>query len=184
MRCAIVGPEGVVLEVIEADAGWQVQLGQTLVAGARANVGDLYDPVNGGFTTPPRPLAERQAEAIAVIQARRDALLARGAPYGGSLIDVSDKGRADLGGMATTAILAMQGALEWPESYARGWITQQNSRVTLPTPVAGIQLAAAVGNWYGALIQFSRDAKDQMLASDDPDPTGIAWEAFEASPQS
>lgn len=107
----------------------------------------------------------------AQVNAERDRRLAEGAPYAGRLIDVGDKGRADLSGMAVTAVAANAGALPWPESYALGWITSDNTRLPLPTPADGLALAAAVGDWYARTVQHARTLKDAALAGEAVDIT-------------
>ncbi len=108
------------------------------------------------------------AEIVFVINTERDRRLRVGAPYAGRRIDVSDKGRADLGGMSIAALLAQSGAVPWSDGYALGWITMDNSRVALPSPADGLTLAAAVGDWYGRVIQHARTLKDAVLATADP----------------
>lgn len=121
----------------------------------------------------PDPLTVRRTAVVAAINATRNTRLAAGAPYAGKLIEVTDKGRADLGGMATAAILASQGLVPWSDGYATGWITMDNTRIPLPTPADGITLAAAVGDWYGRTMQHARDLKDAALASDEPETVDI-----------
>ncbi len=131
----------------------------------------------------PRPLDERRAALVAAVQAERERRLALGAPYGGKRIDVSDKGRADLGGMVAAAILARDGVVPWSEGYSAGWITHDNSRVPLPTPADGIALAATVGDWYGRTMQHARDLKDEAMASDEPEVIDIITAGWPAEPQ-
>lgn len=113
----------------------------------------------------------RRRELAAQVNAERDRRLASGAPYAGRRIEVTDKGRADMGGMAVTAVAASAGALPWPESYAQGWITSDNSRLPLPTPADGLALAAAVGDWYAATVQHARSLKDAVLGGEAVDIT-------------
>lgn len=119
---------------------------------------------------------EREAEIagarvakVQAINAERDRRLAMGAPYAGRRVEVSDRGRADLGGMVSAAMLASNGLTAWGEGYARGWIAVDNERIPLPTPADGIQLAAAVGDWYGLVMQHARDLKDQAAAGNPAD---------------
>jgi len=109
-------------------------------------------------------LAAARVAKVTAINAERDRRLSVGAPYAGKRIEVSDKGRADLGGMVSAAILATSGAAPWGEGYARGWIAMDNERVPLPTPLDGIALAASVGDWYGLTMQHARDLKDAALS--------------------
>ncbi|HYF87434.1 hypothetical protein [Azospirillum sp.] len=118
--------------------------------------------------------AEARTKRVAEINAERDRRLAEGAPYQTKRIDVSDRGRADLGGMAIAAVLAQSGTVPWTEGYSTGWITMDNTRLPLPTPAAGLALSAAVGDWYGRMMQFARDLKDEVLTSPDPDAVSIA----------
>ena len=113
----------------------------------------------------------RRRDLAAQVNAERDRRLDMGAPYGGRLIEVTDKGRADLGGMAVTAVAASAGALPWPESYAQGWIAADNTRLPLPTPADGLALAAAVGDWYARTIQHARSLKVAALAGEAVDIT-------------
>ncbi|MGF7175838.1 hypothetical protein [Azospirillum doebereinerae] len=111
-------------------------------------------------------LSAARVAKVAAINGERDRRLSIGAPYAEKRIEVSDKGRADLGGMVSAAILATSGAAPWGEGYARGWIAMDNERVPLSTPMDGIALAASVGNWYGLTMQHARDLKDAALAGD------------------
>lgn len=116
--------------------------------------------------------AEAARRAVAAqVNAERDRRLAEGAPYAGKRIDVGDKGRADLSGMAVTAVAAASGSLPWPDSYTLGWITSDNTRLPLPTAADGLALAAAVGDWYARTIQYARDLKDAALAGETIDIT-------------
>ncbi|WP_158659930.1 hypothetical protein [Niveispirillum cyanobacteriorum] len=135
----------------------------------------LPDGVSIGWTYNPdraqpfqRPAREPTTdEKIASIDARCAQVLARGAPYGDRRIAIHDTGRTDLGGMATTAIAALAGALSWPENYALGWIAMDNTRVPLPTPADGLAVADAAARYYAAARQRARDLKDQALAAAD-----------------
>lgn len=78
------------------------------------------------------------------IAAKADALLSVGAPVTGGLhVALDDGSRADLTAMATTATAAAPGAVPWPDSYSRGWITVENIRIPLATPADGLALAAS-----------------------------------------
>ena len=112
--------------------------------------------------------AQIAADKVAAINAERDHRLGMGAPYAGKRVEVSDRGRADLGGMVSAAMLASNGLTAWSEGYARGWIAMDNERVPLPTPNDGILLAAFVGDWYGRTMQHARDLKDAALTAVDP----------------
>jgi len=109
--------------------------------------------------------AARDAKVTA-IQAERDRRLRAGALHQGKRFAMDGDSRTDQGGMATTAALVQLGALPWPESYAQGWISLDNTRLPLPTPQDGIALAATVAVTYSALIQHARDLKDAALAGD------------------
>lgn len=119
----------------------------------------------GNWTPPAIPIADARAAKLAAIVATADALLSAGAPRSGLHISVDDGSRADLTAMAATASAALAGAVAWPESYARGWITTENERIPLATPAEGLTLAATVGDWYARLVQRRRDLKDAVLAA-------------------
>lgn len=117
-------------------------------------------------------LAAARAAKVAAIDRQRDLVLAAGAPYGAARIAVHDGARADMSGMAAYATTVMITAataapVAWPASYALGWIAADNSRVPLPTAADGLALAAAVGAWYGAVVQRARDLKDAALGAPD-----------------
>lgn len=139
------------------------------------------------YTVAAKPADQLEAEAaswrVAKVQAvnrERDRRLAEGAPYGGRRVEVSDRGRADLGGMVSAAMLANAGLTPWGEGYARGWIAMDNERIPLPTPAAGIQLAATVGDWYGRVMQHARDLKDAAEAGNPADVDELAgWPGAE-----
>jgi hypothetical protein len=130
--------------------------------------------IDGVPVAPAGPtLTDRQVSVVSAITAERDRRLSEGAPYAGRRIEVSDKGRADLSGMAVTALAAAAGSLPWPESYSRGWIAIDNERIPLPTPAEGLLFGATVGEWYAAMMQRARDLKDQALASDEPETIDV-----------
>ncbi len=119
---------------------------------------------------------------IADISADRDALLRLGAPYGGKRVQVDERARADLAGLALAAVLAQTDPAAWSDGYSTGWITMDNTRIPLPTPAEGSALAAAVGAWYAAVIQAARNAKDAALAVVlDPLDPAISRAALDAS---
>ena len=122
----------------------------------------------------PTPSLEvRKASMLAEVKNHVDALLAVGSPvvFGETMLHVAlDAGaRADLTAMAATAMGAANGALPWPESYQRGWITVENIRIPLPTPPDGLMLAAGVGDRYAQIVQRGRDLKDAVIAAGEDD---------------
>lgn len=112
-----------------------------------------------------------KAERLDSIRALTDAKLAEGAPIEHDeqvlRVALDDGSRADMGGMATTAVAAAGGAVPWPASYQLGWITIENLRIPLPTPADGLALAALVGDYYAQVRQHARDLKDAVLAAED-----------------
>lgn len=146
-------------------------LGETWYDGAEAVIIDeLGDPAESGLSpTAPAPTFEDlRAVKLTAIASAAAALISAGAPVDGGLhVDLHDGARADLTAMAATATAAASGAVSWPESYARGWITLENVRIPLATPAAGLALAATVGDWYARVVQRRRDLKDQVLAAED-----------------
>lgn len=118
----------------------------------------------GPYTT---SIEDLRKEKIAAIETKAAALLYGGAPVPGDLhVALDDGSRADLTAMAATATAASAGAVSWPDSYARGWITIENVRISLATPTAGLTLAASAGNYYAAIVQHRRDLKDAALAAE------------------
>ena len=141
---AVLGPEG-------AAIGWAFD-------------GETWTPPAG----PPLSFEDLRAAKLTTIVATADALLSAGAPVSGGLhVALDDGSRADLTAMAATATAASAGAVTWPESYSRGWVTIENVRIQLATPTAGLMLAASVGDWYAAIVQHRRDLKDAALAAGD-----------------
>lgn len=114
-------------------------------------------------------LSNRKDSMIASIESTKASLIDTGAPYGGYHIALDVSGRADLGGMATTATLALSETLSWPSNYAEGWITVENDRIELETPADGIALAASAGAHYASIVQRARTLKDAVLAAEDDD---------------
>ena len=128
------------------------------------------DPAERGYRieVPAPTLDDLRAGKLGTIAAAADALLAAGAAVEGGLhVALDDGSRADLTAMAATAAAASAGAVSWPESYSRGWITIENIRIPIATPAAGLTLAASVGDWYAAIVQHRRDLKDAALAAED-----------------
>ena len=120
---------------------------------------------------PPIPtLDDLRRQKISAINERAQMLLRSGTPVADGLhVALDDGSRSDLTAMAATASAAASGAVPWPESYSRGWITVENVRIPLATPADGLTLAASVGDWYAAIVQHRRDLKDQVLAAADVD---------------
>ncbi|WP_336801813.1 DUF4376 domain-containing protein [Kaistia sp. MMO-174] len=116
--------------------------------------------------TDPLTLDETRAAKFLAIVAQTEARLAAGAPVGGLHVALDADARADMGAVATTAIAAREGAVPWPEGYARGFITIENVRIPMPTPAEGLAVAAVVGDHYAALRQHSRDLKDLVEAAE------------------
>ena len=129
--------------------------------------GWTHDGVDWTAPAEPEPsLDDLRTAKVAAITAAADARLTAGAPVSGGLhVALDDGSRADLTAMATTATAAASGAVPWPESYSRGWITIENVRIPLDTPSDGLALAASVGDFYAAVIQNRRDLKDAALAA-------------------
>lgn len=128
------------------------------------------DPAELGYSaTALEPsLEDLRAAKVAAITAAADALLSAGAPVDSGLhVALDDGSRADLTAMAATATAASAGAVVWLDSYARGWIAIENVRIPLATPAAGLALAAAVGDYYAAIVQRRRDLKDAALSVED-----------------
>lgn len=136
--------------------------------------GNRADPA-----VPPKTLDERRAEIVAAIDEVSDAVMEVGAPYAGKRIQVTNGSRADLAGLATTALAALSGAVKWPGSYAAGWIAIDNTRILMPDPADGIALASVSGDWYAKVRQHARDLKNAALASDKPESIDLTegWPA-------
>ena len=145
--------------------------GETWYRGVEAvTIKDIGNPAEMGLSQslPAPTLDDLRATKLAAITSAANALLAAGAPATGGLhVALDDGSRSDLTAMAATASAAASGAASWPESYARGWIAVENVRIPLPTPAAGLTLAASVGDWYAAVVQHRRDLKDAALAAED-----------------
>lgn len=142
-------------------------------------IGWTYDGTNWTAPAVREPsLDDLRAVTVAAISAAANALLAAGAPVTDGLhVALDDGSRADLTAMAATATAASTGAIPWPDSYARGWISVENVRIPLATAAAGLMLAASAGNYYAALVQNRRDLKDAALAAEN----AAALEAIDVS---
>lgn len=124
----------------------------------------------GGWEALVPTLAELRSAKLEAIVSAAAALLATGAPVSQTLhVALDDGSRADLTAMAATATAAASGAVSWPDSYSRGWISIENVRIPLATPAAGLTLAASVGNYYAAIVQHRRDLKDAAIAAETAD---------------
>lgn len=136
--------------------------------------GNVPDPA-----VPAATLDSRRAAIVDAIDQVSAAVMEVGAPYAGKRIQVTNGSRADLAGLATTAIAALSGAIPWPGSYTEGWITIDNTRITMPAPADGIALAASCGDWYARVRQHARTLKDAVLASSDPETVDLqtGWPA-------
>lgn len=113
-------------------------------------------------------LNDLRTAKLTAISEKTDALFIAGSSVDGGLhIGLGDGSRADLATMAATATAASTGAVSWPDSYSRGWITVENVRIPLATQAAGLTLAATAGAYYAAIVQHRRDLKDAVLAAED-----------------
>lgn len=179
MTRAHISPDGAVVRYADdgapAPLGWTdlscVDVGLDLPIGPAEHLAGpvvtvTTDALLRAWSVEPLPLEMRRATKVGAIDAERDRRLGLGALHEGRRFSMSDTSRTDLGGMATTAALVLAGALPWPESYAQGWISLDNSRLPLPTPAEGIALAAVVGVTYSAIVQHARTLKDAALAGD------------------
>lgn len=132
-----------------------------------------------GLASPP----SRAAPMLTAVRGRLAAVLTTGAPVDGLHVALDAGSRADMTAMGATALAAATGAVAWPESYARGWITIENIRVALPTPADGLALAARVGNFYALSVQHARDLKDAIIEAGEDEAAldaidiGSGWSA-------
>lgn len=96
-----------------------------------------------------------------------------GYPAGnGKYIQINDGSRANLSGMALTAVMVQMNLTTWPEGYSRGWVTEDGSRIPLPTPEDGLALATAAGAYYADAVQADQDLENAIKNSDgNPWPT-------------
>lgn len=163
---------GRVAEILQLDADPAALFHADLVATMRPATPDVEEGWSWDgtkFSPAPAPaLEDLRAAKIATIIAATDADLARGAPVEGGLrVALDDGSRADLTALASTAtaVVISNGAIAWPDSYARGWITMENVRVPLATASEALAFAAAVGGYYSAIVQHRRDLKDAALAA-------------------
>ncbi|MGO7576609.1 hypothetical protein ACC699_17185 [Rhizobium ruizarguesonis] len=143
--------------------------GQISITAWSDNIG-VSKPSSGDIAA---ALSAEEAPTVAQVDEKIASIFAGGAPAAGGLhISLSDGSRSDMGAMATTALAAISGAVEWPQSYAQGWITIENIRIALASPAEGLVLAASVGAYYAAVVQHGRDLKDAILAATDDDELG------------
>lgn len=176
----LVNADLIAVTAVVVGPGYVPPAGLVPIASDDAAIGDFFDPVTGSFSAPVIPLARRRATLLAKVNELKATILALGAPFGGKRILVDDASRADLSGLALTAALVEMGALNaWPESYSQGWICLDNSRVPLPSPQDGVNLAATAASWYSVVVQFARTAKDIVLNAEDPE---AAFDALDWSP--
>ncbi len=157
-----------VVNRIVAEPGFELE-GHILVADEVAQIGWTWD---GEALSPPAvPFADLKIAKLDAVKQRMEAELATGAPVdvGEATLHIAldDGSRADMTGMAATALAAATGAVPWPSSYQAGWITIENARIPLPTPAEGLGIAAFVGDRYAQIRQHGRDLKDAVLAAED-----------------
>lgn len=169
MNTAFIISNGVVTNAIILNDGNDPAEFGAVFGPADAGIGWSFD---GAIWSPPAAPSlsfdNLRAAKLAAIAATADALLAAGAPVTGGLhVAVDDSSRQDVTALGATAAATLSGAMTWPESYSRGWITVENIRIPLAKPADGLALAASVGNWYAALVQHRRDLKDAALAAED-----------------
>jgi len=132
------------------------------------------DAVTVTYTVALRDIEARRQAVVDAINAHRDSLVALGAPFSGKRVEMDERGKTDLTGMTIAALLASMEMAEWSEDYQLGWIAMDNERIPLPTAADGMALGLSCASWYGSLMQFARDLKDTVLASDDPEAVDIA----------
>ena len=161
------------------DNGIPAEIPTDAVEISEAEHAALLDAINSGGSfkmVKGRPVAvayaasldELKAAKIAHVSELLAARMATGyALPGGLHIAITDSVERRLTSMGTTAGFAVLGITTWPEEYQRGWITETNVRYPLAKPEDGVALATAVGAFSAALIQFARDIKDAILATED-----------------
>lgn len=99
-----------------------------------------------------------------------------GYPAGnGKFVQINDGSRANLSGMALTALMALNNLAPWPVEYSEGWVTEDGSRIPLPTPQDGIALAAAAGTYYAATVQADQNLENEINAAA---ANGTPWPEF------
>lgn len=168
-----------VVAATRAPVGNAAPLPAELVGLTDASLADLsaaLSPVPGAYAgrgfipyTPAPTLTQLQAAKLSLIATQYTNRLAGGAPYSGQVLDIDAASRADLGGMAATALAAIGGTTPWPASYSTGWICHSGTRLALPTPQDGIALAASAGNYYAELVQHAKSLADAVSASSTTD---------------
>ena len=120
------------------------------------------------FPPPPAPtLAEAQAEKVTAINAQFATRLAAGLSYQGQVIDIDDGSRANLSGMALSALLAINKVQAWPDTISRGWVSRSGVRVPLPGPTDGLTLANAAASLYSGLVQHAADLSISVMSATD-----------------
>lgn len=162
MRVALIDNTGLVLNVILAGNDYVPPSGHSTVPdeGETATIGATWNGTE--FVAPPAPAPD----LVAYADQKKVAILGQGALHVGTglHIPLDDASRADLSGMATTALATIGGALPWPDEYAQGWITIENVRIPMATAQDGLALAALAGAHYAAVVQLARTIKDQVIA--------------------
>jgi hypothetical protein len=166
--------DGIVQEVIEVPEGLSIvdmyhpDLVSALVACAdEVEQGWTYDgKIFAAYVAPAPNVDQLKATKLVEIDAKISEVLSVGAPVSGGLhASLDDSSRADMSAMATTALAASSAVVAWPDSYKEGWISIENTRITLPTPADGLSLAAAVGDYYAKVRQNGRTLKDTVNAA-------------------
>ncbi|WP_026793004.1 hypothetical protein [Pleomorphomonas oryzae] len=168
MKQAYVVEAGVVVNTVMLEDDAKLAEFNVVDGPADVQIGWIFDGVSWSAPAEPASSFEDLRKAkLASITAFANILFSAGASLPSGLhIALDDGSRADLTAMAATATAAASGAVSWPDSYARGWITIENLRIPLATPADGLALAASVGDYYAAIVQHRRDLKDAALAAE------------------
>lgn len=125
----------------------------------------LEDRAEEIFDAVTKEISVRKAWMINKSKEKYYALIALGYPHASDQhVDIDADGRANLSGMALTALLALQSMTTWPEDYARGWVTREGTKIPL-TATDAIGFAAAAGAFYSSLVQRLQDIEDDILAA-------------------
>ena len=105
------------------------------------------------WTPPPPTLDDLRTARIAEADAAYAGRIAAGFPYAGEVVQLDAFSTGKIEAIGSTAIAAIGGLLDWPDGYAQGWVTADDTHIPLPTPQDGLKFSAAVGAYFASLVQ-------------------------------
>ena len=113
-------------------------------------------------------LAALKGAAIVAVQTKFAQIIAAGFSTGGVHVAIDGESRANLSGMAATALAvsAKIPGITWPASY-QSWWSIEGTPIPIPAPADGLAFAAAAGIYYSQAVVHEATLVGEIEAAAD-----------------